>query len=343
MNPNCKEFIRQLPKAELHVHIEGTMEPEQYLQCAQRNNINIPYTTPDQARAAYQFSNYQTFVDAYIKLTAVICTEQDFYDLTIAYLRKMAQQGVLHTEIFFDFQSYAPRNIAPAIIVHGIFNALTDGQKQFGISGGMIMCFLRHLPEEDALKTFERALPFKEKIMGVGLATVETGNPPSKFKRVFAQAKAAGFHRVAHVAEGGGPEVIWQALQELDIERIDHGIAAIKDSKLVAELVQKKIPLTVCPFSNVAVLHEFPTLQSHPLKKMYDAGLRVTINSDDPAFFGSNYIAENYYAAAERMGFTCPELVECARNSFLSAFCSDERKQVCLAMLEAYAKGHQCD
>jgi adenosine deaminase len=340
MKQACKLFIEQLPKAELHVHIEGTMEPAQYLSFAQRNNITVAYSSSEQVQSAYRFTSYQSFIDAYIRLTKVICTEQDFYDLTTAYLHKVAAQGVVHTEIFFDFQSYTPRGIQPAVIVNGMHQALVDAKKKFTITGGLIMCFLRHLPEADAFKALEQALLLKDKILGVGLATVEEGNPPSKFKRVFAKAQEYGFHRVAHVAECGEPRLIMQAIEDLAAERIDHGIRVAEDPELMRHLAALKMPFTVCPYSNVALLNY--TFQTHPLKKMYDAGLSVSINSDDPAFFGGNYIAQNYLVAAEQMGFTCKELVRCARNSFLSAFCSPERKVECLKILEHYAQAHHC-
>lgn len=340
MKQACKLFIEQLPKAELHVHIEGTMEPAQYKAFTQRNNKAVSYSTLEQVQSAYQFSDYQSFIDAYIRLTKVICTEQDFYNLTTAYLHKVVAQGVLHAEIFFDFQSYTPRGIPPAVIVNGMHQAFLDAGKTYNITGGLIMCFLRHLPEADAFKALEQARVFKDTIIGVGLATVEEGNPPSKFKRVFAKAQEYGFHRAAHVAEWGESQLIIEAIKDLAVERIDHGIRVVEDPKLMQHLAALKMPFTICPYSNLALLNY--TFQTHPLKKMYDAGLNVSINSDDPAFFGGNYIAQNYLVAAEHMGFTCQELVQCARNSFLSAFCSPERKVECLKILEHYAQAHQC-
>lgn len=330
MSKNLKEAIITLPKAELHVHIEGTMEPEQFMLFAQRNNIAIPYATIQEAKKAYEFSDYQSFIDAYVLLTRVLCTQEDFYDLTIAYLKKAAAQGVVHAEIFFDLQTYMPRHIPAEMIIMGIHDALCDGKKLWGISGGMIMNFLRNLSAENAFEALTLSLPFKDKIVGIGLASVEKNNPPSKFKDVFTRARAYGYHCVAHAGECSST-MIRETIKLLHVDRIDHGIQAIHDPRLIKELVQKKIPLTVCPLSNVA-LGIIQDLQHHPLKKLIDAGVIVTLNSDDPAFF-NGYIAENYYAAVTQMGLSFDDLVQCARNSFYASFASESRKRECLALL----------
>ncbi len=328
-----KNFIKNLPKAELHLHIEGTMEPEEFLLFAQRNNINIPYKTVEQAKQAYKFSDFKTFIDAYTLVSQVLKTEQDFYDLTLAYLKKISQQGVLHTEIFFDLQTYMQRNMASEIVINGIHNALVDGYKLFNISSGMIMCFMRNFSQESAFEALEQAIIHKDKIIGVGLAALEIGNPATPFEPVFAKAHSLGFHTVAHAGESDLIN-IRHAVQFLGVERIDHGIQCMHDPELVKELASKKIPLTVCPLSNVA-LNLIKNIKEHPLKKMFDAGLMVTINSDDPAFF-DGYIAENYYAAFEQIGLSYDDLITCARNSFIASFASKERKKECLKILQDY-------
>lgn len=331
-----KKTIFSLPKAELHVHLEGTMEPEQFMLFAERNKISVPYTTLEEAQQAYAFSDFQSFIDAYEQIANVLCTQEDFYDLTLAYLKKVSGQGVLHTEISFDLQTYMPRNIATETIIMGIHHALCDGKKLFGISGEMILCFIRNLSEENALQALELSLPFKDKIIGVGLASTEKGNPPSKFEKVFARARSFGYHCVAHAGECGTPEMIREAIQLLHVERIDHGIQVLDDPSLITELIQKNISVTVCPLSNVA-LGLVKNLQQHPLKKMLDAELTVSINSDDPAFF-HGYIAENYYAAVTQMGLSFEDVVQCARNSFQASFASESRKNECLDLLAQACK-----
>lgn len=338
---DCKAFIEKLPKAELHVHIEGTMKPVQLRIFAQRNNVTLPAGTVSADGQAYVFHDYNSFINNYLQATLVLRHEQDFYDVTWAYLERVAKQGVLHTEIFFDLQTYMPRGIGPDIIVNGIHRALVDAQKILGVSGNLILCIIRHLSEEDGVKALELARPYRDKIVGIGLASIEDGNPPEKFARVFAQARAQGYHLVAHVAESlGGADMIRQALSVLHVERIDHGIGCMSDPELVRELALKKIPLTICPQSNV-VLGIYKNIAEHPLKKLFDAGVIITINSDDPAFFGG-YIADNYQAAASALGFSCAELVTCARYSFQASFLDDEAKKKCLAQLDAYAAQHSC-
>lgn len=340
-NSECLTFLQTLPKAELHVHIEGTMEPAQLMSLAQQNSIALP-TNLFNAAGAYAFSGLDSFVKTYFQATHVLCNEQDFYDLTYAYLKKISTQGVLHTEIFFDLQSYMPRPLSPGVIIGGMHRALEDGQRDFGITSFLIMCFIRHLSEQDAFKALDLLRDYKDKVIGVGLASVEQGNPPSKFERVFTRARIEGYRVVAHVAEsnGDGSTLIRQALKLLHVERIDHGIGCMQDQALIRELAQKEVPLTVCPLSNIA-LGFFNHMHDHPLKAMLDAGLMVSINSDDPAFFGG-YISQNYIAAAEHLGLSCSDLVTCARNSFVSSFLPESTKQIYLAALDEYASSHAC-
>ena len=330
---NEENFIKNMPKAELHVHLEGTMEPAQLLLFAQRNKINIPYMTLEQAQRAYHFSDYQSFIDAYIQVTRVLCTEQDFYDLTLAYLKKAHAQHVMHAEIFFDLQTYMPRALPAKTIVMGIHHAIEDAKKMFGISAAMIMCFIRHLSAENAHEALELLLPYKKYVIGVGLASTEKNNPPSKFVDVFARAKAYGFHRVAHAGECSAA-MIRDSIELLDVERIDHGIHVLEDQNLVQEVIKKNIAFTVCPLSNVA-LGIVADVRNHPLKKMLDAGINVSIHSDDPAFF-HGYIDENYETAFQKIGLLRDDLVRCARNSFASSFASEEQKAAWIKTLEDF-------
>lgn len=329
-----QEFIKKLPKAELHVHIEGTLEPEQLLLFAERNTIKIPYNSVDSVRASYTFANLQEFLAVYYRGQLVLCTEQDFYDLTCAYLKKAHDQGVVHAEIFFETQTYAQRNIPFSTIINGIYSATLASEKEYGITSLLMLCFLRHLPPHDAFTTLQESLPHRDKIIGVGLASTELGYPPALFKDVFAHAKSYGYHCVVHAGEAAGPEYIWQALTLLNAERIDHGVQCLSDPPLVQELRTRQVPLTVCPLSNIA-LKIYTTLSEHPIKKMFDAGLRVTINSDDPAYFGG-YIADNYQAVADCCGFTQQELVILAKNSFVSSFLDHATQQRYLHALELY-------
>lgn len=335
------EFLKKLPKAELHVHLEGTLEPELLLKLAERNKVKLPYQSLDDVVRAYQFPEYEAFRTAFIIGTSVVKTEQDFYDITKAYLAKVADQGVLHAELFFDTQTYTPRGIKVGTIINGIHAGIQDAHKELGITCFMMLCFLRHLSEEDAFQSLESSLPYKDKIIGVGLASTEKGNPPSKFKHVFARAREYGFHCVAHVGENAGPAYIYEALEVLQLERIDHGIRCMEDPALVALLVKKKIPLTVCPSSNVA-LKVFPTLAHHPLKAMIEAGLLVSINSDDPSYFGQQYIGDVYESVARELKLSVEQLITCARNSFSSSFLDEDRKQACLRTLEYYVKNNEC-
>ena len=326
------EWIADLPKVELHLHLEGTLEPALMFSLAQRNHVKLPYDSVDALKAAYSFHNLQSFLDIYYAGASVLLHEQDFYDLTWAYLTKVAQQNVKHVEVFFDPQTHTQRGIAFHTVINGIDRALQDAKEQLGMTSQLIMCFLRHLSEEDAFATLAQALPFKDKIIAVGLDSSERGNPPSKFTQVFAKARAAGFLSVAHAGEEGEPDYIWQALHKLNVKRIDHGVTCLQDDALVAYLVEQQIPLTVCPLSNIK-LCVYPDMATHPLKTMLARGLMVTVNSDDPAYFGG-YMNENYQAVAKALALSKAELVQMARNSIQAAFLPVARRQALLAELE---------
>jgi adenosine deaminase len=308
------EFIESLPKAELHVHIEGTLEPELIFELARRNGVKLRYPSVDALRRAYQFTGLQSFLDLYYEGAAVLQTEEDFRDMALAYLRKAASQNVRHAEIFFDPQTHTTRGVPFETVIRGLRTA----QEQAALTSKLILCFLRHLSEDDAQRTLDEALPFKDWIVAVGLDSSEHGNPPRKFERVFARARAAGLLTVAHAGEEGPPEYIREALDHLHVRRIDHGVRCLEDPKLVDRLVAEQIPLTVCPLSNVR-LRVFPSMRDHNLRRLLDRGLRVTINSDDPAYFGG-YINENYLAAAEALALSEEELARIAANSFASSF-----------------------
>jgi len=327
-------FIEGLPKVELHLHIEGSLEPELMFALAQRNKTKLPFKCVEEVREAYNFSNLQDFLDIYYQGMSVLQTEQDFYDLTWAYLERCAADNVMHTEIFFDPQGHTERGVKFETVLKGITRALDDGKKKLGISSKVIMCFLRHLSEEDALKTLEQALPFKKHIVGVGLDSSEKGHPPSKFERVFAKARAAGFLIVAHAGEEGPPEYVWEALDKLKVNRIDHGNRSLEDDKLVARLVKDGMALTVCPLSNLK-LCVVKDMRNHPLKKMLTLGLKATINSDDPAYFGG-YMNDNYKAVAKALDLDKSDLLTLARNSVAASFLSDAEKEVLLQKVNAY-------
>lgn len=338
IKPACKEFITKMPKAELHVHIEGTMEPLQLMTFAQRNNVEVPSNLLDLARQLYLFSDYRSFISSYIRATQVLTHEVDFYELCTTYLEKAASQGVLHSEIFFDLQTYLPRKIDPGVIINGLYSALVDGRKRFGITGELIMCFIRHLDQDDAFRALKALEPYKDKVIGVGLAAFETGNSPDKFKEVFQLARQQGYRLVAHAGEVG-IDYILDTIDLLHVERIDHGFACVKDSNIMKRLVDLQMPLTLCPFSNI-VLGYYDSLASYPLRKMYDAGLKISINSDDPAFFGG-YIADNYLGCAEALNFSCLELAKIARNSFESAFLDERQLSRYLNRLSEHKKAHE--
>ncbi|MBC7599641.1 MAG: adenosine deaminase, partial [Polaromonas sp.] len=286
------DLLRLMPKAELHIHIEGSLEPELIFALAQRNGVALPYASVDELRSAYAFTNLQSFLDIYYAGASVLITEQDFYDMTRAYLLRAAQDNVIHTEIFFDPQTHTARGVAIQTVIQGLHRACTDAQAELGISAALILCFLRHLPEEDAFETLEQALPYRDLIVGVGLDSGELGNPPENFARVFARCRELGLHLVAHAGEEGPPAYIWTALDLLRVERIDHGVQAIKDPALMQRLSTDRIALTVCPLSNLK-LCVFPDLAQHNLRQLLDAGLAATVNSDDPAYFGG-YINDNF-------------------------------------------------
>ncbi|MGH9051322.1 MAG: adenosine deaminase [Acidimicrobiia bacterium] len=324
-----------LPKAELHLHIEGTLEPEMMFELARRNGVELPFPDVDAVRRAYVFDDLQSFLDLYYAGCRVLLTERDFYDLTAAYLRRAARDGVRHAEIFFDPQTHTDRGIAMATVVDGLTAALADGRRDLGITSALILCFLRDLSQGSAMATLEAALEHRDAIVGVGLDSAEVGNPPEKFRAVFDRARAEGLLPVAHAGEEGPPEYIWQALDLLGARRIDHGVRCLGDDRLVGRLVAEQIPLTVCPLSNVK-LRVFPDLEHHNLPQLLERGLRVTINSDDPAYFGG-YIGENFLASARVHGLTGEQMRQVARNSFLASFLDDEEKQRHVAAVDAAA------
>ena len=313
-----KALAKALPKAELHLHIEGSLEPELLFELARRNKIDIPFASVEDVRKAYEFSELQDFLDIYYQGMGVLITEHDFYDLTYAYLKRVASDNVVHVEIFFDPQGHTERGIAFDTVMRGITRALADGEREFGISSHLIMCFLRHLDEVDALKTFEQSAPWRDHIIGVGLDSSELGHPPSKFERVFKKAKAAGLKCVAHAGEEGPPEYVWEALDLLNIDRLDHGNRALEDKSLVNRLVADEMTLTVCPLSNLK-LCVVQDMRAHPMKTMLDAGLAATVNSDDPAYFGG-YINQNFDAIIDALDLSARDIRTLAENSFRGSF-----------------------
>lgn len=328
-------FIAALPKAELHLHIEGSLEPELMFELAQRNGVAIPFASVEEVRAAYAFSNLQDFLDIYYQGMGVLITEQDFYDLTAAYLARAHADHVRHVEIFFDPQGHTERGIAFETVITGITRALDDAQAEHGISSKLILCFLRHLSEAEAEATLDQALPWLDRIDGVGLDSSEVGHPPSKFERVFARAKGLDLKIVAHAGEEGPPEYVHEALDLLKVDRIDHGNRSLEDPALVARLAAEGMTLTVCPLSNLK-LCVVDDLTAHPLKTMLDAGLAATVNSDDPSYFGG-YVGANYRAVADALDLSKAELVTLARNSFTGSFLGEEEKAKHLAAIDAYA------
>lgn len=330
-----ESLVRRLPKAELHVHLEGTLEPELALRIAERNALSAPFPSVDAARAAYHFENLQSFLDVYYTMTDVLRTEQDFYDLTWAYLTNAATQNIRHVELFFDPQAHLSRGIPFGIFIAGILLALEDAETHLGVTSRLIMCFLRDQPVEDAARVLATAHLYRDRIAGVGLDSAEAGYPPQLFKDVFDQAAAYGMHRVAHAGEEGPPAYIAEAIDVLGAERIDHGVRCLEDPALVDRLVRERVPLTVCPLSNVR-LRVVPSLADHPLKRMLDAGLLVTVNSDDPAYFGG-YLVENYVEAALALRLTRDEIVTLVENSFTASFLSDEAKAAHIEAVRAAA------
>ncbi|WP_122053166.1 adenosine deaminase [Vibrio sp. Evd11] len=327
-------FIKKLPKVELHLHIEGTLEPELMFELAKRNNVSIPFENPDQVREAYQFHNLQSFLDIYYQGANVLLHQQDFYDLTWAYLLKCQQDNVVHTEIFFDPQTHTERGIGFDTVVGGITQALQKAEQELGISSQLIMCFLRHLDEDSAFETLKQALPYKDKIIAVGLDSSEQGNPPEKFKHVFQEAINQGFLTVAHAGEEGPAQNISDALSLLGITRIDHGVRCVEDDDLMEQLIAKRTPLTVCPLSNTK-LKVFETMQQHNIVKLLRKGLCVTINSDDPAYFGG-YMNDNFLAVANAHPLTKNELAQFSINAIEASFVSPQARQELTAQVRQY-------
>ena len=319
------ELIKKIPKAELHLHIEGSLEPELMFKLSKRNKIKIPFASVDEIRSAYNFYDLQSFLDIYYKGSNVLIKRQDFFDLTWAYMLKCREESIVHTEIFFDPQTHTYRGINFDLVINGIHDALLKAKKELGISSKIIMCFLRHLDEDSAFKTLDQALIHKNKIIGVGLDSSESGHPPSKFERVFKKAMKEGFLTVAHAGEEGPSDYIWEALNLLKVKRIDHGVRCLKDEKLVQKLRDEQIPLTVCPLSNVK-LCIFKKLEDHNLKRLLDKGLMVIVNSDDPAYFGG-YVNTNLIECQKALNLSIKDVKRLAINSFKSSFLSRGEKK----------------
>jgi len=332
MTENLTQYIRLIPKAELHLHIEGSLEPELMFEMAKKNGVKIKYRSIEELQSAYNFNNLQEFLDLYYAGADVLLTEKNFYDLTMAYLKKAHEDNVLHTEIFFDPQTHTSRGVKFEAVVNGITRALEDGKKQMDISSQLIMCFLRHLDEKSAMETLDFALNHKDKIIAVGLDSSELGNPPNKFVNVFKRAQKEGFLTVAHAGEEGPASYVWEAIELLNVMRVDHGVRSIDDKKLVEELAKRQIPLTVCPLSNLK-LKVVSDLKDHPLKKMLNKNLMVSINSDDPSYFGG-YVNQNYLEVANALNLTKDDILTLAKNSFESSFLSNSEKQRFLNKVE---------
>ncbi|WP_333617034.1 adenosine deaminase [Acinetobacter variabilis] len=332
---NRLELIQALPKAELHVHIEGTFEPELMFAIAQRNEISIPYKSVEEVKQAYNFHNLQSFLDIYYAGANVLIHEQDYYDLAWAYFEKCADDNVVHTEMFFDPQTHTDRGIAFETVINGLQKACDDAKAKLGITSHLIMCFLRHLSEEAAFETLEQALSYKDQIIGVGLDSSEVGHPPSKFERVFAKAREAGFLVVAHAGEEGPAEYVWEALDLLKVNRIDHGVRSEEDPELMQRLIAEKMPLTVCPLSNLK-LCVVDDMQQHNIRRLLQQGVHVTVNSDDPSYFGG-YMNDNFIAIAEALDLSNDELKQLAINSFEASFISDAEKQKWVSLIQALA------
>lgn len=333
------EFIKNLPKAELHVHIEGTLEPEMMFEMAKRNHVKLPYETVEDVKKAYNFSNLQSFLDIYYQGAEVLVKERDFYELTLAYMARCAEQNILHVEIFFDPQTHTSRGIAFSTVINGISRALTDAKAEWGISSHVIMCFLRHLSAEAAFETLDQSLPFQKHIIGVGLDSSELGHPPEKFEKVFQSAIESGYRTVAHAGEEGPSQYIVDALDKLHVQRIDHGIRCEEDPVLIKRLVDIKMPLTVCPLSNVK-LKVFDTMAQHNVLKLLKEGLKVSLHSDDPAYFGG-YLNDNFIALYEAQGMTMRQAAKLAKNSFKSSFLPKSVRIRYIHMVEEYLEKAQ--
>jgi adenine deaminase len=326
-------LLRTMPKAELHIHIEGSLEPELIFALARRNNMTLPFPSVASLRAAYAFTDLQSFLDLYYAGASVLQKEDDFYDMAMAYFERAAADHVVHAELFFDPQTHTDRGVAFRTVIDGLSRACAQAGKLYGIDASLIMCFLRHLSEDAAFATLEEALPHRDKLIGVGLDSGERGNPPEKFTRVFARAAELGWHRVAHAGEEGPAAYVQAALDVLHAERIDHGVRCLEDPALVARLARDRVPLTVCPLSNVK-LRVFPDLAHHPLKTLLDAGICATVNSDDPAYFGG-YVDRNFIATFEALPLGAEDAYALARNSFEASFVSDDKKRGWIGALDA--------
>jgi adenosine deaminase len=326
------ELLQRMPKAELHIHIEGSLEPELIFALARRNGVPLAYPSVDALRSAYAFTNLQSFLDIYYAGASVLLKEQDFHDMAMAYFARAAQDNVVHAELFFDPQTHTARGVGMEAVINGLHRACADAQADLGISASLILCFLRHLSEEEAFETLEQALPYRDKFIGVGLDSGEVGNPPEKFARVFARCRELGFHLVAHAGEEGPPAYIWTALDLLKVERIDHGVQAGKDALLMQRLAQDRIPLTVCPLSNLK-LCVFPDLASHNLRQLLDAGLAATVNSDDPAYFGG-YMNDNFIQTFAATGLDARHAYTLGRNSFEASFIQASAKRQYIDQLD---------
>jgi adenosine deaminase len=327
------ELLQRMPKAELHMHIEGSLEPELIFAMAQRNKVALPYPSVQALREAYVFDNLQSFLDIYHAGTLVLKTEQDFYDMACAYLARAQADNVLHAELFFDTQTHTGHGLSAEVVIKGLHRACTDAPDRFGMTASLILCFLRHLSEAEAFECLEQALPLRDKILGIGLASSEVGHPPEKFARVFARARALGFRLVAHAGEEGPPAYIWSALDVLKVERIDHGVQAIHDAALMQRLAQDRIPLTVCPLSNLK-LCVYPSLAQHSLHRMLEAGIVATVNSDDPAYFGG-YLNENFSQTFAALPLSAVHAYQLARNSFEASFIGAPERSAHVARLDA--------
>ena len=327
------ELLRTMPKAELHMHIEGSLEPELIFALAARNGVKLKYSSVEELRSAYAFTDLQSFLDIYYAGASVLLREQDFYDMTMAYLERAVADHAVRAEIFFDPQTHTERGVPMATIIHGLSRACADAQTKWGISSALILNFLRHLSEEAAFATLKAALPYRAHFIGIGLDSSEVGNPPEKFQNVFARCRELGFHLVAHAGEEGPPDYVWSALNLLRVERIDHGVQSEKDLSLMQRLAQSRIPLTVCPLSNQK-LCVFPDLREHNLPRLLQAGLNVTVNSDDPAYFGG-YINENYQQVFAATGMGPKQAYQLARNSLEASFVSDAQKSAWVEQLDA--------
>ena len=332
---NPTDFIRGLPKAELHLHIEGSLEPEQMFEFGRRNRVALPFKSVEEVRAAYAFSNLQDFLDIYYQGAGVLMVEQDFHDLAMAYFRRVAADGCRHVELFFDPQTHTDRGLPFSVAIEGLLSGMAEARSELGVSSKLIMCFLRHLDEEAAFATLKAADPWLDRIVGVGLDSSEVGHPPSKFAGVYKAARERGLKLVAHAGEEGPPAYVYEALDILGVDRIDHGNRALEDPALVDRLVKSGMTLTVCPLSNLK-LCVVDDLKAHPVKRMLELGLHATVNSDDPAYFGG-YLGENWRQTAAAVGLTREELITLAKNSFTGSFLTPEEAAPHLAAIEAYA------